>query len=77
MKGKYIDNTYHSSLGDVHYYEVKNDLQPLVMIHAQSVSGLSYDNVFRELSKNYHVYAVDCFGHGYSSLTGSNIIFRQ
>lgn len=67
MKEKYIDHTYHSSLGEVHYYEIKNDLQPLVMIHAQSVCGLSFDNVFQELSKKYHVFAVDCFGHGYSS----------
>lgn len=67
MQGNYVENTYHSNLGEVHYIEMKNDLKPLVMIHAQSVCGLSYDNVFQELSKKYHVFAVDCFGHGYSS----------
>ena len=29
--------------------------------------GEDYAKVFGELSKRYHVYAVDCYGHGGSS----------
>lgn len=64
---KIIQNTYSTGTTKIHYYEIKNNLKPLVMIHAQGVCGLSYDNVFKKLSKKYHVFAVDCYGHGYSS----------
>lgn len=49
------------------YYEVKNDLQPLVLIHAQGVDALSFANVMEPLSQKFHVYAIDCYGHGQSS----------
>ena len=39
------------------YYEAGSGLQPLVLLHAQGVDSLS-------LSKRFHVYAVDCYGHG-------------
>ena len=46
------------------YYEVKNDLQPLVLLHAQGVDSLSFAKVIKPLSKKFHIYAVDCYGHG-------------
>ena len=46
------------------YYEVKNDLQPLVLLHAQGVDSLSFEHAIKPLSKKFHVYAVDCYGHG-------------
>lgn len=48
------------------YYEIKNGLQPLVMLHAQGVDATSFKNVWGQLSKSYHVYSVDCYGHGES-----------
>lgn len=51
---------------ELNYYEIKNELQPLVLIHAQGVDATSYDNVWMQLSKTYHIYAVDCYGHGKS-----------
>lgn len=50
----------------LHYYELPNDLPPLVLIHAQGVYALSYDNVMGNLSDKFHVYAIDCYGHGAS-----------
>lgn len=38
--------------------------EPLVLIHGQSMSWKDYSRVLPELSKNYHVFAVDCHGHG-------------
>ncbi len=51
----------------LHYYETPNDRPPLVLLHAQGVDALSYGKHFKTLSKSYHVYAIDCPGHGGSS----------
>lgn len=39
---------------------------PLLLIHGQGMCWEDYDAVLPQLAKNYHVYAVDCFGHGSS-----------
>ncbi|WP_455721122.1 alpha/beta fold hydrolase [Agathobacter sp.] len=46
------------------YYEIENQRQPLVFIHAQGVDGLSYAKVARKLSQKFHVISIDCYGHG-------------
>ncbi len=46
------------------YYEIENSFQPLVLIHAQGVDATSFDHAWAKLAKKYHVYAVDCYGHG-------------
>lgn len=55
---------YTTNNVNLHYYEVENKLQPLVMIHAQGVDGLSFDNTYKILSQKYHIFSVDCYGHG-------------
>ncbi len=50
----------------INYYEIENGMQPLVLIHAQGVDAMSFENVWKQLSMNYHVYSVDCYGHGES-----------
>lgn len=50
----------------LHNYELKNDFQPIVFINAQGVDSTSFSNVFKDLAKKYHIYAVDCYGHGKS-----------
>lgn len=57
---------YHKQDIRLNYYEIKNDLQPLVLIHAQGVDAVSFGNVWERLSKCYHIYSVDCYGHGES-----------
>lgn len=39
---------------------------PLLLIHGQGMSWEDYAKVLPELSKHYHVYAIDCHGHGES-----------
>ncbi len=46
------------------YREVPDSMQPLVLIHAQGADGRSYENVAKALSKKYHIYSLDCYGHG-------------
>ncbi len=60
MNGK----TYQHEDVKLKYYEIENQLQPLVLIHAQGVDGLSYKKVATRLSDKFHVYSVDCYGHG-------------
>ena len=58
------ENVYDNQGIRLKYYEVRNDLQPLVLLHAQGVDSLSFAEVIKPLSKKFHVYAVDCYGHG-------------
>ena len=54
--------------GDIfglHYYEA-GEGKPLVFLHAQGTDSTSFGSVIPKLAKQYHVYAVDCFGHGKS-----------
>ncbi len=39
---------------------------PLLLIHGQGMTWEDYSKVLPELSKHFHVYAVDCHGHGKS-----------
>ncbi|MCM3706926.1 MULTISPECIES: alpha/beta fold hydrolase [Cytobacillus] len=43
-----------------------NGKTPLLLIHGQGMSWEDYAKVLPELSKHYHVFAVDCHGHGES-----------
>lgn len=61
-----LENIYREQGIELHYFEIKNELQPLVLIHAQGVDAASFENVWGHLSQKYHVYSVDCYGHGKS-----------
>ena len=52
MNEKYYDH------GGLKYYEIANNLQPLVLIHAQGVDGSSYTNVAKQLSRKFHIYSI-------------------
>lgn len=51
----------------INYGEVKNDKPALLLIHGQMSIWEDYALVLPELSKNWHIYAVDVYGHGQSS----------
>ena len=51
----------------INYGEGPNNGIPLLLIHGQQVSWQDYSQVLTELSSRYHVFAVDCYGHGGSS----------
>lgn len=62
-----VDNLeyYQTILGiKLNCHEIINDLPPLLLLHAQGVDGTSFRTVWRKLAKKYHVYAIDCYGHG-------------
>lgn len=51
----------------LYYYEVENDKPKLLLLHAQGTNSLSFKNVVPKLSKYYHLYLIDYYGHGKST----------
>ena len=51
----------------INYGEVPNDKPALLLIHGQMSIWEDYALVMPELRKNWHIYAVDVYGHGESS----------
>ena len=51
----------------INYGELAGDGPALLLIHGQMVAWEEYASVIPDLSKNWHVYAVDLYGHGESS----------
>lgn len=64
---KINENDFKIKNNIIHYYEVVNNKPNLLIIHAQGTSSMSYKNVINKLSKRYHLYLIDCYGHGKSS----------
>ncbi|MEA4926173.1 MAG: alpha/beta hydrolase [Syntrophomonadaceae bacterium] len=58
-----------STLADgsvINYAEGPDNGKALLLIHGQTGTWADYTTVLPELSKNWHVFAVDCYGHGKS-----------
>lgn len=53
--------------GIINYCEIENNKPALLLIHGQGVAWEDYANLLPELSKNWHIYAIDLYGHGESS----------
>ena len=51
----------------LNYYEIGTSKDKLLLLHAQGTNSFSFNNVIAKLSKYYHVYLVDYYGHGMSS----------
>lgn len=51
----------------VNYAEGPDNGPALVLVHGQGVQWEDYAHVLPDLAQRYHVFAVDCFGHGESS----------
>jgi len=51
----------------INYGEVENDKPALLLIHGQMGTWEDYALVMPELSRNWHIYSIDVYGHGQSS----------
>lgn len=51
----------------VNYAEGPDNGSALLLVHGQGMEWEDYATVLPELSKRYHVFAIDCFGHGESA----------
>lgn len=59
-------NQYMANGIKLNYYEVENNLPVLVMLHAQGTDSTSFENTYDALSNVFHIFSVDCPGHGSS-----------
>ena len=50
----------------INYAEGPDNGPALLLVHGQGMEWEDYASVLPELAKRYHVFAVDCFGHGES-----------
>ena len=55
----------------LNYAEGPDNGPSLILIHGQSMEWEDYSRVLPGLAKYYHVYAIDCHGHGESSHNSS------
>lgn len=51
----------------INYAEGPNNGQALLLVHGQGMEWEDYASVLPDLASRYHVFAVDCFGHGESA----------
>lgn len=51
----------------INYAEGPNNGPALMLIHGQGMEWEDYAKVLPDLAKDFHVFAVDCFGHGESA----------
>lgn len=64
----YVEKTVALDDGSVlNYAEGPDNGTALLLIHGQGMSWEDYSRVLPDLAASYHVYAVDCYGHGKSS----------
>ena len=61
----------------IHYAEGPDNGDALLLIHGQTGTWDDYVSVLPELSKNYHVFAVDCYGHGKSTHEESKYYLKE
>ena len=74
----------HAAVGGVtvNYAEGPSDGLALLLIHGQGMEWEDYSPVLPALAKRYHVFAVDCLGHGesardpslYSCVAGGDVL---
>ena len=61
----------------IHYAEGPDNGDALLLIHGQSGTWDDYTRVLPKLSKNWHVFAVDCYGHGASTHDESKYYLKE
>jgi len=61
------EKTFTTDGTTINYVEGPDNGLPLLLIHGQLVQWESYQLVLPELAEHFHVFAVDCHGHGKSS----------
>jgi pimeloyl-ACP methyl ester carboxylesterase len=59
-----VEKTAQVGTVNFNYAEGPNNGPALLLLHAQMLDWYTYSAVLPELSKNFHVYAVDYPGHG-------------
>lgn len=67
VRGEEAPGSAADATATVNYAEGPDNGPALVLVHGQSMQWEDYARVLPDLAARYHVFAVDCFGHGESS----------
>lgn len=79
-KAGYQDQSVTINGGTIAYLEGPDNGPALLLIHGQAGDKLNYAPTLPELARSFHVFAIDCYGHGQSShdpVKYTNIIMGQ
>ena len=63
----YVEKQVEIDDAIINYAEGPDHGPALLLIHGQSMAWEDYARVLPALAKTYHVFAIDCFGHGEST----------
>lgn len=63
----FVEKTTRVAGAAIHYAEGPANGPALLLIHGQMVDWTNYWPALPELAKHFHVFAVDCYGHGGSA----------
>ena len=64
----WLEKDYQTTSGiTLHYGEIPGPGDTLVLIHGEGMAFRDYDTALPHLAGHFHLYAVDCPGHGKSS----------
>ena len=73
----YSEKQYASNNGIINYAEGPDNGPALLLVHGQSVAWQDYMKVLPELVEDFHVFAIDCYGHGKSEHNESLYTLRM
>jgi pimeloyl-ACP methyl ester carboxylesterase len=63
----FVEKTVDIDGSALHYAEGPASGPPLLLIHGQVTDWQYWNRVLPELSRHFHVFAIDCYGHGRSA----------
>ncbi len=66
-KADFEEKTFYDGKVTINYVEGPDNGPALVLLHAQMMDWFDYSRVLPELSKSFHIYDVDYYGHGKTS----------
>ncbi len=78
MNGGFVEKQVTLADGSVvNYGEGPNNGDALILIHGQTGAWEDYCRVLPQLSQDWHIFAVDCYGHGGSSHDPSKYYLKE
>ena len=63
----FVEKTIEINGSTLHYAEGPDNGPSLLLIHGQVTDWQNWNRVLPQLSRHFHIFAVDCYGHGRSA----------
>lgn len=74
-----FENTRYVIDGEraINYYDIEGDGPNLVMLHGQGTDSTTFFPLVEDLRKHFHLYLIDLYGHGMSSISRDRYDIRS